>query len=492
MNNTKYFQWALVFIIFALPSYILRFRIFGVPLTVLELMILTTFAIWFERNYKLLFLRIKNKFVIRNSKLIIKPRRYPFDVEMMLLLLVSFAAVAVAGFSNEALGIWKAYFFEPLLFYILVFNVFVSPTDGIDNAWSVIFRKTVWPLTLAVFLLSLFALYQKITGDFIANPFWAAPETRRVVSVFAYPNALGLYLAPIVLLIIGRVFGMLPRPAGEGRGEGWLRWFKILFSVITITLAFLSIYFAHSEGALVGIVAGLTLFGLLINKKGRLLTVGVVVLSVLLFLTIPKVYDKVVEKVTLSDLSGEVRKQQWRETWAMLTESRQRFIFGAGLANYQSVIKPYHAEGIYLNRDHDPDFQRKLQIFNDAYRQKYWQPVEIYLYPHNLILNFWSELGFFGVLLVLWIIIKFFYLGARLIKNYELQITNDGIDDKYIIIALLSAMTAMVVHGIVDVPYFKNDLAVLFWLIIALMGVGQVLTSEENKKNGSSENFFDK
>jgi ASC-1-like (ASCH) protein len=32
----------------------------------------------------------------------------------------------------------------------------------------------------------------------------------------------------------------------------------------------------------------------------------------------------------------------------------------------------------------------------------------------------------------------------------------------------LCGMAALLVHGLVDVPYFKNDLAILFWLIMAL------------------------
>jgi len=36
---------------------------------------------------------------------------------------------------------------------------------------------------------------------------------------------------------------------------------------------------------------------------------------------------------------------------------------------------------------------------------------------------------------------------------------------------LLSAMVVIVVHGLVDVPYFKNDLAVMFWALIALMSL---------------------
>ena len=32
-------------------------------------------------------------------------------------------------------------------------------------------------------------------------------------------------------------------------------------------------------------------------------------------------------------------------------------------------------------------------------------------------------------------------------------------------------MTVIIIHGLVDVPYFKNDLAVMFWALLAIMGI---------------------
>jgi len=87
-----------------------------------------------------------------------------------------------------------------------------------------------------------------------------------------------------------------------------------------------------------------------------------------------------------------------------------RLITGAGLANYQATVEPYHTQGIFIKDFSDPDAQRKL-VFNEAYRMAHWQPLEIYLYPHNLVLNFWSELGLAGLLLFIWIILKYFWLG---------------------------------------------------------------------------------
>jgi hypothetical protein len=40
---------------------------------------------------------------------------------------------------------------------------------------------------------------------------------------------------------------------------------------------------------------------------------------------------------------------------------------------------------------------------------------------------------------------------------------------KVIALGLIAAMIAMVGHGMVDVPFFKNDLAVMWWLMIGLV-----------------------
>ena len=111
--------------LFALPAYQIRFEVVDIPSTLLEAMIIISFTVWFIRNWKPVFenckLKIKNCYKISNYKLQIG--RYPFDIEIVLILLVSWLAILTAGLTPAALGVWKAYFFEPILVYILVFNV---------------------------------------------------------------------------------------------------------------------------------------------------------------------------------------------------------------------------------------------------------------------------------------------------------------------------------------------------------------------------------
>jgi len=45
-------------------------------------------------------------------------------------------------------------------------------------------------------------------------------------------------------------------------------------------------------------------------------------------------------------------------------------------------------------------------------------------------------------------------------------------DWRPIFLGLLLAMLAILVHGLVDVPYFKNDLSLEFWVLAGLVAAG--------------------
>jgi O-antigen ligase len=405
-------------------------------------MILITFAVWFGRDFlPTLKIRFKNGF---------KPEeKYPFAIEIIALLIISFIAAGVTGFTPSALGIWKAYFFEPILLFILIFNIFRIKED---------LTKIIWAFLVSAAAVSLLAIFQKITGLFIANPFWAAAETRRVVSFFGYPNAVGLYLAPLAMIFIGWLFSLQWKNILEQP-------FKKIIIILTIIASLLAIYSARSEGALLGLAAGLLIFGLLAGYKQLLITLTLLIILIggVFWFAPTSTNNFILTKLTLRDLSGQIREQQWKETWKMLVP--EKILTGAGLNNYQTAIKPYHQEGIFFNYDNLPNFDAVVWA-SSTLRTKYWQPVEIYLYPHNIILNFWSELGLIGALLFVWLTIKYLIISYKLIKT----LGRSGNTDKYLILGLAAAMITIIVHGLVDVPYFKNDLAVMFWLLFALLG----------------------
>ena len=43
-----------------------------------------------------------------------------------------------------------------------------------------------------------------------------------------------------------------------------------------------------------------------------------------------------------------------------------------------------------------------------------------------------------------------------------------GNGSKVLSFTLVAILAQMIIHGLVDVPYFKNDLSMLFWIIMAV------------------------
>ena len=99
---------ACFFILATLPLYLIRFQIGPVPLTVLELMLLLVILIWLirDKGYKQL---------TRN-----------FLVPIVIILFAATISVFVAPDKIAALGIWKSYFIEPILFFYLLHSVLMA------------------------------------------------------------------------------------------------------------------------------------------------------------------------------------------------------------------------------------------------------------------------------------------------------------------------------------------------------------------------------
>ncbi len=438
---------AVLLLLFALPTYLVRFSICGLPTTLLEMSILLTFLSWVIQNRKYLF-KIKNRRA--------DSQPYPFGWEIILVIIISFIAIFIGGINNQALGIFKAYFIEPIFVFILILNT-QRGEKGMKNV--------ITALTLSTLVVSALAIWQKITGQFIFNEFWADPENRRVVSFYGYPNAIALYVAPIITLSIGLFIN-------KTKERGSLKNFsQQLFLLISIIGGFLAIYFSKSKGALLALAVSISIaIFILLKRKWKII---ILILFLLLFSFLVYFKKDYIELKISSNLSYQIRKTQWEETSKMLKNGN--LLWGAGLAKYQEKIKPYHQEGFFFNKDADPRFRLKVVFGEDqSYRDERWQPLEIYLYPHNILLNFWTELGLIGLLIFIFIIFKFLFLS---LKYY---IKEKGGRNKFLALALFSSMIVVVVHGMFDVPYFKNDLAVLFWTLIALLSIFRIKRLKNN------------
>jgi O-antigen ligase len=113
---------------------------------------------------------------------------------------------------------------------------------------------------------------------------------------------------------------------------------------------------------------------------------------------------------------------------------RDHPVFGAGINAYQSTMAPYRAV--------------------DAYNVP--EP-----YAHNIVLTTWSELGLLGLLAFIYI------LGALIVRPWPaLKKASDFY--RPLLWGLGTGFVMLAVHGLVDSPYWKNDLSLEFWLLAAL------------------------
>ncbi len=377
-----------------LPLYLVRFRIGPLPSTGLEILLLITLMAFFlkPRNFSLL-----------------KPRLKPWFAPLFLLLTAGVFSILIAPNSWSALGLWRAYLLWPILFFLVMLAVLQDQRD---------LEKIFIGFGLSALVVSLYALGQKITGLGLPLP-WAAEG--RVTSFYPFPNAVGLFLGPLIPLFCALALKWSSGPKGV----------KIFFLSAAI-FSILAIIFSKTEAAWIGVAAGLFLIGISWPPLRRL-TLVLASLVLILFFSLPNLREPALDKILLRDWSGQVRLVQWREAAAMLQD---RPFLGAGLAAYPIVSQPYH-RAAYL---------------------------EIFQYPHNLILNFWTELGLLGLLAFGWIIVQFFKLIIQAWKKIKNQNAN-------VELGLAAAMLALLVHGLVDVPYFKNDLAVEFWILIAAVTI---------------------
>ncbi|MFZ5364655.1 MAG: O-antigen ligase family protein [Patescibacteria group bacterium] len=489
----KKLDWAIILIAFGLPSYLLRFKIGFVPMTVLEVMILVVFIVWLIK-YLASYKKGRRAERQRGDEAGRAPAHTtpllegggpggwskPLGKYQWLILLFLVAAtigVIVSPDRIAALGIWKAYFIEPILLLIVLLNTFKERKD---------FKKLFYAFGASAVLISLVAIYQKFTGSWIPNEFWRAEETRRVTSVYGYPNAIGLFLAPMVIWYLGELVlkwsensggtGVPPKPLDL--------WLLRIFYAVVIILSSLAIFWAKTEGAIVAMaVVAAIIF--LKNKKIRWFAVAAIAIGIILILAMPASGNVLTDKLLLRDTSGQIRREMWSETWDMLTE---RPIEGAGLAGYQQRVEPFHTKSY----------------------------IEIYLYPHNIFLNFWSELGLLG-LVVWWIIIGRVVIDYWKMKDgkgnrqkavgssgtelqdtsYKLQAKTGYYEGKrqqaagsgtdYFIIIMV--ILVILIHGLVDVPYFKNDLSVFWWMVVGMIISQKWKISEFDFKN---KKWYDK
>ncbi len=401
--------WGVYLIVFLLPMYQIRFAFAGIPMTFLEGMILALacFTIYDAFVNPARFFRITHF------------KKTFFWV--FLFLIAGLISVFVSPAPIKAAGIFKAYFVEAVLFFFLIkFHITTVPK----------LNGLFWSLWALLCYLSIFGMYQFLTLANLPPSWWAVNvASRRITSLLNHPNALALLLGPILVMAI--VFLQT--------GKTWIK-NKILGATVIFGLIALYLSFSRASWlALIMTIALVTLLpSLLANQKFqnlltleawkiRIPVISAIILILALVFILPVSRAKLLDLASGQDLAQKNRLVLWSAAFDIL---KKHPIAGVGLMGFRDAYQSYPL---------GPD-----QVTQN--------------YPHNFFLNFWLETGLLGLVSMLGLLYLFFERCYYLLQTRWRAIG----------LATAAGMSMIILHSLVDVSYFKNDLSVLFWLIYAL------------------------
>jgi O-antigen ligase len=234
------------------------------------------------------------------------------------------------------------------------------------------------------------------------------------VHVGAAPNALygdanyvAMYLDPPFAMAAGLVlFADTPRWRWIG-----MAWFAVTGAALLLTF---------SKGSYLAVGALAVVAVLTVKRWGALLLAGAVAAAVLVA-QIPLVS----QRLGTIPFSIGGRLEIYRATLQMIRNSP---IFGVGLGAYS-----------FQFRGQTPE-----------------------VYPHDIWLTFWVEIGLLGLFAFAVILFGLLWRGWRAWPRM-------GDFYRPALWGALAALVMWAVHGVVDSPYWKNDMSVEFWMLAALI-----------------------
>ncbi len=398
-------------IIFLFPAYLVRFKIYQIPTTLVELLI------YFEFIFLLLLLFLEKS---ERSILFKKIKRVLFEDRvfvfgLFLLVLGAFIATVISSNSLLSLGLFKAYFVDTVLFLILFLYSF-SYKD---------LKKILNTFLFSSFLVAVVSLFYFFSGNLTYDG--------RLEAIFNSPNFLAMSLAPAILVACWNVLFK------DGK------YFEKISSLIALIFLVPVFLLTYSFGAFLGLFIALFLM-LIFSRKSVFFKISAILFLFFLVFGVFFTYlnsNKNIIFLFKDDRSSlKSREMIWSATELILKEN---YIFGIGPGMFQKY---------YLLHQKD---------FKEPYLE--WAVP----YPHNIFLAFWVQigvLGFLGFLFILFSVFRFIWLNL-----FE--------DRGQFLLLLLGFFMYFLIHGLVDTPYWKNDLALIFFLFLAIF----IIIKNHNKKN---------
>ncbi len=250
--------------------------------------------------------------------------------------------------------------------------------------------------------------------------------TNRIYGWYDVPNSLALWLAPIFVLTF---WG----------GLNHSRYHRLfLYLSLPIAIALLA---TQSVSGMIAIIislgSGACFWISSISRRHVLIILALSLVIIISYLSVTNRLNYLFLPLTEHHPNSiSVRFQLWDVSLTLLS---QHGLLGIGLGQFE------------------PAYQSEIhRRFAVSYKPTPL-PEFVFRDPHNLFFSFWLNTGIIGLasfLALLFIIFRYTFHSKNLTSNQK---------------GLILALICLLVFGLSDTIYWKNDLSVLFWLLIFLL-----------------------
>ena len=406
-------QYLLALTLLLAPTYVVRFSLFGRPTNLLMVWI---FLLWVIFILWIVFgKRLPSLFHWLRTEL-----KLPQAILALAFLLAGVISLFVGGISEEKLGQFIVLFIQPIGTFFITWYVWSSSNQGLMLRGLLIRAVLIF-----IAVSGLYAIIQYFTLLGVPVAWWGnAQEPKRAVAFFLHPNFYALFITPLLAFVLPVVNDQWLAIRKELRSELLTTHYSLLTTVAWL-LGAIGLLLSLSRGGWLGLAVAVGLY-ILVAGNRKIIKSALVAgaLVILIVVAVPNFRYRV-----LLPFRGEksivARFSLWNTGWKMVKDNP---VLGKGLLGFSNNWDKYNT---------DPGLQH-------------------YPGPHNIFLNFWVDTGLLGL-------ISFFGLIALALKrSWQKRKTS-------LALGLTLACVALVVHGLVDIPYFKNDLALVFWLLYAFV-----------------------
>ncbi len=395
------------------PAYTIKLNLMGLPTNLLMLWVVlvwTVFFIWLIAKKQLLHLRTA---VRKCSK--------PVLIFISLFFLAGIISLFINGANKPKLGQFIVLFLQPISIFFISLYIFQQNP-----------KTKTFLLSACYFLLAaagLYAILQYFTLIGLPAAWWGnSVEPKRALSFFIHPNFYALSCAPLLAFLIPDVAEKIKNQKLEiGNWKFIATW---IIGAVGLLLSF-------SRAGWLGLgIAGIIYLIVAADKKIRKLALYCAIILCIIILAVPNLQWRL-RLPFHGEKSAVSRQSLWETGWKGIKESP---ILGLGLTGFSKNWER-------LNTDADLP--------------------ETHNFPHNIFLDFWVETGLLGLISFIGLSAIFIYRGLR--SRLPLPL-GEGRGEGQAMLKLSAALflIALISQGLIDNPYFKNDLAMVFWIVLAL------------------------